>query len=686
MTMTASMRALACAAFAFLLAPCASGGETFGTGPLGLEFASADEGFGIRRIVNRLGGGESAFLNSRAGTCDLWELEFHMLDSTGGVATARIDNLSPCARRRSASRGRTLAFRWEGLSLPGELAAVDVTAGVRLSEDGASADWTIKVNCRSEKWALYETRYPFMRNVVADGEADALLPGRQLGMRLVRKFKASAADLLECFCPSWRPPVVAFIKSGKGLLAYARDGELRYKKLMLFKGASLRYDTLVENAGVVGKAADSPGYSVRTTVFEGDWWKAAAAYREWAVRQKWAAKGPIATRGDFPRSLRNNAAYMVVNGASVTNIATKLRARWPGAAIGLDWAKWGMLPFDTNYPEMLPAQDGVRESMDFGRRNGILMKPYTNGRLWDKGLSSYLYAEADATKDGRGRAWDERYGKRHFAVMCPGSRRWRDTFVANASNVVETIGATALYVDQVACSRPMPCFDPSHGHPLGGGSWWADGCREMLGRLHDILAPKDVSISSEGACEAYLGVIDGYDLASTTHPEDVPFYTAVYGGYAVYNGSSVGDTRDFPAFFASQARSALWGCSLESGWLCNWPLVEKDSRFSDAFAALAELRGRHAEFLVDGRIVGEASFAEPVEELSIEWGARSSGKVVPVAARLPAVLGTVFVNAAGTRRAVAAANLSGEVRKVSFSSPFRGELSLAPYSAAVAEE
>ena len=655
----------------------------FGDGPLGLTFAPEADGYGIRRIENRLGAGVS-FVDPDGKGADFWELEFHSRRADGTVETAKLDNRSPAAKRRMASKGDRVGFRWEGLSLPGETDVVDVTAAVVLSGDGASADWSISVKNRSRRWALFETRYPCLQRVVPNGAADVLFPSKQLGMRLLKGFCTTNLPRTVVFSPWWRPSLTAFMQQGLGLEVWAKDGEMRLKNLVFMPGASMRYETLVENAGVVGKAAEGPRFPVRTTVFAGDWWNVARRYREWARRQKWAEKGPMAKRRDFPASLRDNAAWMVVNGGGgVSNLALRLRKEWPKAAIGLDWAKWQYVPFDSTYPEMLPALPGVREAMDVGRGAGVLMKPYTNGRLWNKSLASYAYAEKDATKEESGQVFDEEYGKWHFAVMCPGSKAWRDIFVANTSNIVDTISATAVYVDQVACSRAIPCFDSSHGHPLGGGSYWADGCREMLTRLHGILSAKGVSISSEGAGEAYMGVVDGFDLASESHPDDLPFYTAVYGGYGVYNGSSIADTKDFPAFFASQARAAIWGCSLETGWYCNWPLCEKDARFSAAYAALAETRNASREFLVEGYLDGDVRLNEAQETLSFEWGTRYGPKDRRYTAKFPAVFGTVFRSHDGSRCAVALANVSGEERCVSFSAPFSGGATLPPYSVRV---
>ena len=85
----------------------------FGDGPLGLTFAPEADGYGIRRIENRLGAGVS-FVDPDGRGADFWELEFHARRADGSVETAKLDNRSPSARR-TARRGDRLGFRWEGL-------------------------------------------------------------------------------------------------------------------------------------------------------------------------------------------------------------------------------------------------------------------------------------------------------------------------------------------------------------------------------------------------------------------------------------------------------------------------------------------------------------------------------------------------------------------------------------------
>jgi len=81
----------------------------------------------------------------------------------------------------------------------------------------------------------------------------------------------------------------------------------------------------VENAGVPGKAAEGPRYAVTLAAFKGDWWQAARMYREWAVKQKWCAKGRIRERADYPKAMSDIDAWLLANGdpRTISNIVVR---------------------------------------------------------------------------------------------------------------------------------------------------------------------------------------------------------------------------------------------------------------------------------------------------------------------------------------------------------------------------
>ena len=172
-------------AIGLLAAACAAGAETLENASLSIQFASAEQGFGVRRIVNRIDG-ETAFVRGVERGVDLWALLFHSRDAAGKVVEARVDNKAPAANRRIERTDGECRLVWEGMDLPGEKGVFDVVATVKLVGK-AQSTWEIDVRNRSLKWGLFETHYPYFRGVVEEGEADVMLPAQGLGARLYRK-------------------------------------------------------------------------------------------------------------------------------------------------------------------------------------------------------------------------------------------------------------------------------------------------------------------------------------------------------------------------------------------------------------------------------------------------------------------------------------------------------------------
>ena len=663
--------------FAALLSGCgASFAETLGNGALAIDFGGADQGFGIKRIVNRIEG-ETAFVKGSPTGVDFWALLFHSHGTDGRIAETRVDNKAPCAARRIEKTDGVWKFVWEGLDLPDEKGAFDVVATVRLVGKNASS-WEIEVKNRSTKWGLFETQYPYLRETVGEGEADVMMPAQFLGERLYRRHTSEMFTPGEDINHSWYPMVTAFMKDGAGLFISPYDGQGRIKRMRFLKNHDLAYVTPVENAGIAGRAAEGPNYPVIIAAYRGDWCEAARIYRKWALRQKWCAKGPIAKRADYPKRIAECHGWLMAEqeARGVSNFVTKVRQRFPDVKFGCEWTKWGNQPFDTNYPEMLPSRLGVDAVMQYGVDVGLPLMPYTNGRLWDAELASWYYAKRDSTMDEKGGPNLEEYGRnRKFGVMCPATRGWQDCFGEYMIRLCETIKCGIVYIDQVGCSRPKTCFDPSHGHPLGGGTWWVDGNRRLMGRIHDELSKRGVPMTSEGANECYLDVIDGQELACRPQAEDIPFYTFVYGGYTTYFASELDFNTEFVPFWAIYARATAWG--VEPGLSYSWPLNPGKERFGEAFATCARFREEAKEFLAYGHLVGEVRFTKAPATFRTSW---PKDRTKALSGEFPEVYGAIWQNVDDTKRAVVLANNTDREQTVSFSEPFAGKATLAPYS------
>ena len=650
---------------------------------LALLFADAGQGFAVTGFVNKVEGRTWFSAASGAKSADFWELQF-----TGGPkGTATLQNHNPSRRsvRRLPCGGA--AFRWEGLGLLGAPGAVDVEAKVAFAKDGSS-EWTFAVaNRATNGWALAYTSYPYLRCVLPAGECDALVPTKHLGARFIKGFKAAELSPLNYGYPGWYPMVTAFQRGAAGLYMAAHDREARIKTLLYEKDGSVRFETPMEDMGIAGKAAEGPRYPVVIAAYSGDWWSAARLYRNFAMTCPWTAKGPIAHRADFPKAMADIAFWCTLGGRveDASNRIDLVRARWPDLKIGLHWYGWqchSSFYTDSYYPEFLPLK-GVMELLGSCRERNLYAMPYINGRLWDTQLMSFPYARRDACTRPDGTPQIENFG-RGTAVMCPACPMWQDVLLRMGTNVVDGLGASVIYYDQVTCSRPMLCHSPEHSHPAGGGTWWTDGYRAAFRRIHNHLAPKNVPITSEGAGEFLLDLVDGHLICGrVAAQDDVPFLPAVYSGYTVYFGVVHCAPNYYSREVAVDATLAtLWGCASGrwgySRYFTPGPytsqLTKTCAANADVIGALARARMAAADFLVYGHLEDELRPLDPPQKMKRRWSPPRKARPgrpapEPVEIEVPSVAGAVWRDVDCTRRAVFAANVSEAAQTVRFRMP-----------------
>jgi hypothetical protein len=651
-------------------------GETLENEAMRISFGGVEDGFAIESIENRISG-DTRFVHPARDEAAFWRLDFVRKDAEG-CRHVTVDNRAPAVSRQAIRLPDGLRFEWRGMDLAGEKGVLDVTAEVSLPPGASASEWRIAASNRSETTALYETSYPLLRNVTPDGQGDVLMPFKELGAILLKGY-AGKGRVETAWTPGWRPPVTAFNLGEAGLYIAAHDPESRSKCLVVGKGQDVRFDTVVENAGLPGSAAEGPRYAVTVAAYRGDWWQAARLYRKWALKQKWAVKGPIAGRRDFPRAMTDMDILLRINEKdpnAMSNHIAAVRRIWPDLKVGIHWYGWSPQIFCVNFPEFFPARPYTTRVAAFARRQGVALMPYVDVRSWDVDMASWAYARRDACRDISGKTIDEVYSPKHrLAVMCPSSPQWAEVCAKLTHDAIETgtvngTGFGGIYHDQVTCSRPVYCFAPGHAHPAGGGSWWAEGYRRAFAPLHDWCAKRNAPILSEGTDDTYLGLVDGYLKASCPCGEEVPFHPAVYAGYAIYYGCYENIKDDADSFRAYQMRDFTRG--VLQGWLDRWNATSPEFAVQQQlWGRLARVRRMAAEFMIYGTLEDELRFAEPPQEGEVVLTHTWTGKV-RCRFSMPKVVGTVWRNQAGTATAVIAANWSDSEQTVRFRTPATG--------------
>ena len=96
-----------------------------------------------------------------------------------------------------------------------------------------------------------------------------------------------------------------------------------------------------------------------------------------------------------------------------------------------------------------------------------------------------------------------------------------------------------------ACSG-MACYNPDHGHPVGGGSYWHEGFVKLTDQIRSTFQEgADAVLAGEGSAEDWIPVLDDFltlepsyeRYSGVTNREPIPLFQAVYHEYAITYGS-----------------------------------------------------------------------------------------------------------------------------------------------------
>jgi len=286
--------------------------------------------------------------------------------------------------------------------------------------------------------------------------------------------------------------------------------------------------------------------------------------------QIWMSKGPLDKRDDMPRKLRDGLVWLLLDGEPKGVVQQALAAQdFLGVPIGIHWYNWHKIPFDDDYPHYFPTKDGVADAVKTLKDRGIYVMPYINGRLWDIDTADFkTVAEPACTKDAAGKPYIETYGSGQKLVpMCPTTTVWQDKVCEIIDGLVNKVGFNAVYLDQIAAAGPRQCMDASHGHPLGGGAWWAPAYWKLMDRVQEIGAKKgpEVFFTTENNAESYSQNIDAFLIWNPRRPEMIPINAVVYGGMRVHFANRV-HPGDSDMAFAMKVGATSCGARSSAGW------------------------------------------------------------------------------------------------------------------------
>jgi len=385
--------------------------------------------------------------------------------------------------------------------------------------------------------------------------------------------------------------------NGPGLYLAADDIAARSKSFAAFgdgRGGVGLEVCHFPGADAAAQGTYEPGYEVLVGLFEGDWITVATRYRRWALEQPWARQSRL-KQGRTPDWVIHTG-FWIWNRGHADGVLPPAAAMqdYLGVPVSVFWHWWHGCAYDVNFPEYLPPRDGTdafRTAVRQARQHGLNPIVYMNQRLWGMSSESWISGNAQryAVKKPDGTVQPEVYNtftRSPMASMCMGTAFWRDTYAGLSETVYNDLCVSGIYMDQ-ACSS-LVCYDTQHGHAPGGGTYWMEGFRVLES---DIRARcPGIALAGEGCGEAWLPHLDlmlslqvsQERYAAPGQWEPIPFFHAVYHGYAVLYGNYAPRPRPpydplWPREFApeqplplldkkfryqfrlEQARSFIWG-------------------------------------------------------------------------------------------------------------------------------
>lgn len=372
-----------------------------------------------------------------------------------------------------------------------------------------------------------------------------------------------------------------------GLYICTDDGEARFKSYGLYciddNTFSFSIANYPEDCGEVMQY--SVPYPIVLKGLNGDWQSAANEYRRFAIRQKWCAKGKLKNRKQsklvYDVDLwRINHQHQAVGHNYRDYLDTSLKLQeYCNAHLGLHWYGWNQCRHDNNYPFYIKSSEKDRVSGELKAINAELTKhniikiPYVNARIVDMNCEEIekLRPENYFIRDENGQSIHEPWNDiAKLVPMCPATDFWQDT-VRDFCTDYFSLGFDGFYLDQIGSYYATRCYDRSHGHPLGGGSYWNEGYHRLIRKVRTSIGD-DTILSTESCCETYIDVLDlmlildqdmplsGLPiLAGMCNQNPVPLFNMIYGDYGKSYGSSNHFDIPYELYSYVLVRDLLWG-------------------------------------------------------------------------------------------------------------------------------
>lgn len=342
-------------------------------------------------------------------------------------------------------------------------------------------------------------------------------------------------------------------------------------------------------------------------------WEDAAIrwYRPFSYTTEWGNK-TLESR-NIPEWLYNTDVWIRAKGVNDTVRAAVNKAiDLYGKNTGVHWYFWHNYPYDTHYPDYFPAKPHFAEMIAEVQKRGCYTYPYINGRLWDPSSDSYktLHGGSASCRKPDGTLYTEIYptSKVLNTVTCPSSLLWQKIITDLVDKIQNELNTNGVYIDQVACAAPQPCWSSGHGHAKGGGDYWHKSYRSLMDNLRaNHLKKGNVLISEENA-ECYIDMFDMLLTVNSPHSgcRIVPLFPIVYSDRVITSAYTYSPTDRVNRgdFLYETMQCFLYGSQL--GWVDPTLLMKDEAKKEAMFLKeLTNVRKKQHDVFYGGRYMKE---------------------------------------------------------------------------------
>lgn len=374
---------------------------------------------------------------------------------------------------------------------------------------------------------------------------------------------------------------------------------------------------------------DQP-YKTNIAIVRGDWYDSAKKYRKWGIDHKTAPfrRGRTEDRPDIPLWLKNNCVWLHGHGHEPATYDSIIKAqKLLGVPCACHMYTWSEYPYDTHYPNWLPAHDTFKEGVKRLQENNIHVMPYFNGHMADMNYSPTFKKHGDVlmAKFCDGSFYRENWSKdlgADNAAVCISSEEYKNQITKEITNAIREYNFDAVYLDQVGIACQPLCFNEKHSHAFGGGDYYVRDYNKLIDDIKkktSEIKKVPVPIATECVGEAfdfdmYLRVNDFFG-----ENEYYPLSSVIFSGYEVNFGHPTYEEEMDNLSAINKTAIALVD-GIQPGWgEGGWFEFDRHPQFADDYRIIAQARNSHIEYFNFGELVRKVNITSPLptENLSL---------------------------------------------------------------------